>query len=370
MVNQVLVIGGRGRVGQGVVVDLLAYTDAQITVTGRSANPKQGVLHSPRVKFLALNLSDRATLQSAIAVSNLVIHCAGPFHYRGQEVLQACIDQGVNYLDVSDHRMFTRSALSYREVAESTGVTAIINTGVFPGISNSLARQGAEQLDTPEEIHLSYAVAGSGGAAVTAIQTTFLSLQLPFIVWLKGQWQEVKPYTGRELVDFPEPFNQVGVYWFDMPELLTLVDSFPVHTVSVKFGSIPDLYNRLTWMVANLFPNKLIQHPTIINLLSQVSYAMTGVSDRFSGVGVAIRAEVRGQHQGKPACYWATFTHDNATIATGMGAGSIAQILLSGKLKKPGVWTVEQAVPTALFREGMELRQSRIHQGFTQGAVC
>jgi saccharopine dehydrogenase-like NADP-dependent oxidoreductase len=266
--------------------------------------------------------------------------------------LQTCIDQGVNYLDVSDHRAFTRSALSYSEVAESVGVTAIINTGVFPGISNSLARQGVEALDTPEEIHLSYTVAGSGGAAVTAIQTTFLSLHAPFIVW------------QREMVKFPSPFNRVGVYWFDMPESITLVDSFPVHTVSVKFGSVPDLYNRLTWMVAHWFPNKVVQHPTVMQLLSQVSYAMTSVSDRFSGTGVCVRAEVRGQKNGEPACYWATFTHENAAIATGLGAGSVAQLLLSGKLKKPGVWSVEQAVSTELFAEAMRLRDRSIEHGW------
>jgi saccharopine dehydrogenase-like NADP-dependent oxidoreductase len=364
MVQRVLVIGGRGRVGQGVVADLLAYTQAHITITGRTAHSTQTSLESPRVQFLPLNLNDRPTLHTAIAASDLVIHCAGPFHYRGHEVLQTCIDQGVNYLDVSDNRVFTRSALSYREVAETAGITAIINTGVFPGISNSLAREGVEKMDTPEEIHLSYAVAGSGGAAATAIQTTFLSLHSPFIVWLKGCWQEVKPYTGREVVEFPEPFNDVGVYWFDMPESITLVNSFPVHTVSVKFGSIPDLYNRLTWMVAHWFPNKIVQNQQLIQFLSQVSYLMTSVSDRFSGTGVCVRAEVRGKKNGKPVCYWATFTHENAAIATGLGAGSVAQLLLSGQLKKPGVWPVEQSVSTTLFAEAMHLRDRSIECGW------
>lgn len=136
MTDQVLILGGRGRIGRSVAQDLATHTQAQITITSRKVEAGKAVSEQlgSQVQFLELDLADKERLKHAIASSNLVIHCAGPFHYRDASVLQTCIEYGANYLDVSDHRSFTRKALDCRPQAEAAGITAIVNTGVFPGI--------------------------------------------------------------------------------------------------------------------------------------------------------------------------------------------------------------------------------------------
>ncbi|HAG83353.1 MAG TPA: saccharopine dehydrogenase [Cyanobacteria bacterium UBA12227] len=363
MTNHVLIIGGSGRIGSSVAADLVAHTDAEITITGR--NPVTGNAVSSnlgsQVQFLTLDLADKELLREAIANSHIVIHCAGPFHYRDANVLKTCIENGVNYLDVSDHRSFTVKALNYQSEAEKAGVTAIVNTGIFPGISNSMVRRDVEQLDEAERIHLSYVVAGSGGAGVTVMRTTFLGLQEPFEVWIDNEWKLIKPYSDRETIQFPKPYGKAGVYWFDMPEAFTLVESFPVKTVITKFGSIPDLYNHLTWIAAHIFPSAWLKNPNSIEFLSQVSYRMTQVSDRFSGIGVAIRSEVSGYKDNQLATICSTLVHEDTAVAAGAGTGSIAELVLAGKLEKPGVWPVEQALSTELFEETMQHRGIKLH---------
>jgi saccharopine dehydrogenase-like NADP-dependent oxidoreductase len=176
--QKVLILGGTGRIGSSVARDLIAHTSAQVIITGRQIElgKKCADTLGEKVSFLPLDLADIAGLARAISTSNLVIHCAGPFHHRDANVLKTCIDLGVNYLDVSDHRSFTHKNLAYKAQAEQAGITAILNTGVFPGISNSMVRQAVEKLDTPEAIHLSYVVSGSGGAGLTIMKTTFLGL--------------------------------------------------------------------------------------------------------------------------------------------------------------------------------------------------
>lgn len=359
--SQVLILGGQGRIGRSVAADLLAHTEAQLILTGRSA---RSFAEDARIHYLTADLAEQDLLSRTIAESQLVIHCAGPFRYRDAQVLKLCVEHGVDYLDVSDDRSFTQRALSLRSVAEAAEITAIVNTGVFPGISNSMVRLGIEQLDIPEQIHLSYVVVGSGGAGVTVMRTTFLGLQNPFNAWIDGRWQSVKPYTDREMVAFPQPYGRSAVYWFDMPEAFTLAEAFPVQTVITKFGSIPDLYNHLTWMTAHWAPQKLMQQPDTIEFLAKVSHRMTSVTDRLTGIGVAMRAEVRGQKQGQSTCHYSTFAHPNTAIAAGHGAGSIAQFLLSGELKRPGVWSVEEALPTHLFEQAMHERSLVIQQGW------
>ena len=361
MANRVLIVGGRGRIGSSVAQDLVTHTDAEITVTGR--DPEGFIppgLPPDRVHYLALNIADSTALRKAVSSSNLVIHTAGPFHYRDASVLKTCIEAGVNYTDVSDSRSFTHRALELRKIATNAGVTAIVNTGIFPGISNSMVRRDVEQLDTAEHIHLSYVVGGSGGAGVTVMRTTFLGLQKPFEVWIDGKRQQIKPYTDREIIEFPQPYGKTGVYWFDMPEAITLPETFPVKTVITKFGTFPDLYNHLTWFVAKYWPASWLRNKGVIEFLSYVSYGMTSVSNNFSGVGVAVRSQVTGLKNGKLAQVCSIALHDNAAMATGIGTGSIAQLILEGKLTKPGVWSVEQALSTDLFERSMQSRHLKI----------
>lgn len=360
MTNRVLILGGNGRIGSSVATDIATHTNSEVIVTGRSSESKS---KNTKLQFIPLDLANIEKLETEIAKSNLVIHCAGPFHHRDTQVLELCIEKGVNYLDVSDHRSYTIKALKLHEHALHADVTAIVNTGIFPGISNSIVRQCIEEFDEPEEIHLSYLVSGSGGAGLTVMRTTFLGLQNPFEVWVDSKWETIEPYSDRETVNFPSPYGRSGVYWYDMPETYTLPKSFPaVTSVITKFASVPDFYNHLTWICAHIFPRSWLQNSRGIEFLSYVSHLMTDVTDRFSGIGVAIHVEVRGIKNNRSAVYCANLIHENTAIAAGYGTGSIAQFLLEGRFKKPGVFPVEQGFPTDLFIETTQTRGIKIHR--------
>lgn len=369
MTQHVLILGGTGRIGRKIAADLLAHTEAQVTITGRA--PDVGIKLrqqlGDRCRFAPIDLNDWICLLDSISQSDLVIHCAGPFHYRNAVVLKTCIDSGVNYLDVSDHPSFTCKAIALRAKAETAGITAIVNTGVFPGISNSMVRRDIEQLDEAQKVHLSYVVGGSGGAGLTVMRSTFLGLQRPFEAQLNGKRQKVQPYSDREVIDFPH-YGRVGVYWFDMPESFTIADTFPIETVMTKFGSVPRFYNYLTWSVARLWHPRLLRSQSVIEFLSRVSYAMTQISDRFGGTEVAIRSEVTGFKYGQRVRCVSTLVHPNTADAAGIGTGTIAELLLSGELKKPGVWAPEQAISTPMFEAAMQSRGVEIQQQFVPNA--
>lgn len=355
--QRVLVIGGGGRIGRSVANDVCRYTDALVTLTGRRVEPDFSLLEQQTYRSLALD--DQTAVEAAVAEHDLTIHCAGPFRSRNPHVLTSCIAQGKPYLDVADSPDYVNKALSYREDARAAGVTAIISTGIFPGISGSMVRQGIEQLDSAENVHLSYLVAGSGGAGLTVMRTTFIELQTPFMSKVGGRWRAIAPYSEREVLDFPR-YGKGGVYWFNTVEALTVADTFPeLQTIVTKFGSVPDYYNRLTWLMARL-PGGVLKNNTVIEALSKISYQMTQVTDARTGVGISMRVEITGEKEGKPATYLATLDHEDTAFCAGGGTGAIAQLILSGRLDKPGVWPVEQALPTPLFEETLAQRQIAI----------
>ncbi|MGP1385437.1 MAG: saccharopine dehydrogenase NADP-binding domain-containing protein [Thainema sp.] len=366
--KRVLIIGGCGRIGSNIARDILTHTDAEVTITGR--NPQLGMAAlerlGSRVQFQVLDLSQPQQIRTAVEKADLVVHSAGPFHYRDAEVLRICIEQGVDYTDVSDERSFTRRALAQSDAAKAAGVTAVINTGVFPGMSNSMVRQGVEALDEADSIQLSYIVASSGGAGVTVMRTTFIGLQRPFEAWVDGSWQSIKPYTERETLEFPKPYGRAHVYWYDMPEAITLQETFPVKSVITKFGVVPDFYNHATWMMAHWLPGAVLRSPKTVEFLAHVSHSMTSISDRISGTGVAMRCDIKGQKDSQPTHYVSTFAHESAAVATGLGTGSIAELMLAGKINQPGVYPVEQVLPTDLFQATLQPRQLEVQEQIHQ----
>lgn len=357
MVQQVLVIGGNGRIGRSVAADVLSHTDAEVTVTGRLRAAAFDL--SERQSYRPLDLTDEAGVESAIAQYDLIIHCAGPFRSRNHHVLLSCIAQGKPYVDVADSPDYVNKALTYRQKAQDAGVTAIVATGIFPGISGSMVRQGIEQLDRAEKVHLSYLVAGSGGAGVTVMRTTFIELQTPFMSKIKGKWRAIAPYSEREVIEFPR-YGKGGVYWFNTIEALTVADTFPeLKTIITKFGSVPDYYNRLTWLMARA-PRGFLNNPKVIEALAKISYRMTEVTDPRTGVGIAMRMLIEGEKDGEPATYISTLDHEDTAYCAGSGTGAIAQLILSGRLEKPGIWPVEQSLSTELFEETLAQRELNI----------
>ena len=342
MVKQILILGGTGRIGQRVAAAIAPL--GSMTVTGRSVREAKALQGT----FLRLDLEDLPALEKAIANHDLVIHCAGPFHRRDGRVLKACIDQKKHYIDVSDHRCLYQKLKPLTQAATDAGITAVCNAGVFPGISNSMVHFGVEQLDEPHKIELYYGVAGSGGAGETVMTTTFLGLGKPFGVFQDGTWQRKQPYSEPTTIDFPNPIGKTTVYWFDVAETFTFAESFPVKTVVTKFGSLPNFYNQLT-RAMTLLPESLRQHPRIIQGLSKISYGMTKLTDPFTGVGVAMRAIVSGTKDGTPQQVTVDFVHEHTAIAAGLGVALVAELVLSDQINQPGLYPVEQIIPSNLF---------------------
>lgn len=359
---RVMILGGMGKIGRSIAADLLAHTNAHIMLTGRTA-PRGDRQQSPlgsRSRFLCLDLAETDRLTALVDSVDLVIHCAGPFDYRDQRVLQTCLDRRVSYLDVSDNPRFVQQCLALGDRAKAAGITAVVSTGIFPGISNSMVRLGIETLDQAEAVQLNYVVAGSGGAGPTVMRTTFLEIAHPFSGWVQGQWQLIQPYSAPEGIVFPEPYGTAHVYWFSTSEAVTLPQSFPqLHTVITKFGSLPGFYNTLTGLMARL-PSGLLQRSWVVETLAALSYQMTQVTDPLTGVGVAMVVQVQGQRCGRSATTTVSFAHPQMIQAVGAGTGSIAQLLLAGQWQKPGVWPVEQALPSDLFQKTLAQRNLNV----------
>jgi hypothetical protein len=247
--SRIVVYGGDGFFGSLVVEDLIQNSDARIVIASR--NPKTDCFaFSPRLKFVQSDLNDRASVLETIHGARIAINCTGPFQGAEPNLLRACIEKAVHYIDVADDRAFVEKCYGLRGQIDAAGITVLIGCSVVPGLSTVLSamlRDGIPQFDTVK-------ICISPGTRHTRGRGSFLCLlstvgQTYDIPVASGK-RRVAGWTGRESVVFPEPMGRRSVYLIvDIPDYFTQRFYFKTPSVEFRIGSELEVLNRGLSMV-------------------------------------------------------------------------------------------------------------------------
>ena len=93
----------------------------------------------------------RQSVEGVIAGCDAMINATQ--HFWNITVMHAAAASGVHYTDMGGLFHVTRQQVELDEEFKKAGVTAVVAMGGAPGVTNILARYGAERLDTIEEAH-------------------------------------------------------------------------------------------------------------------------------------------------------------------------------------------------------------------------
>ena len=119
---------GAGLVGSAIALDL--QKQHHVTAADADAGALQH-LQARGIQTVLADLSDGYRIQALIRDSDLVVGALPGF--LGFEALRACIEAGKNVVDIS---FFPEDAFALDELTRQRGVTAVVDCGVAPGMSN------------------------------------------------------------------------------------------------------------------------------------------------------------------------------------------------------------------------------------------
>lgn len=144
------IILGSGMVGSVMAADLAADDNYDVTIADRSSDAlAKAVQRTPRVKTIEADLSDTATVKKLVADYDIVLGALAS--HIGFQTLQAVIEAGRNYCDIS---FMPENALELDALAKQHGVTAVVDCGVAPGMSNLMAGHAVAQFEATEQIDI------------------------------------------------------------------------------------------------------------------------------------------------------------------------------------------------------------------------
>jgi len=358
---------GCGEMAQEAIRDLVAQGMFTHVATGcRHTGPAEAFLAelptcSTRVSARRIDVQDRDTLTRLMREFDVVCNLAGPNYRNAVPVVHAAIAAQRPMVDVSDDWEATLEILALHQEAVKAGITVVVGLGASPGITNVLARYGADQLDRVEAVHTAWIMRGSDPGGPALAEHLLYSLPHRAFVFAQGQIQEVRPFMdGCETLDFPE-LGQVPVVHIGHPEPFTLSRyigkgiCYADDKATFLPASVNDLIVSLGKIARSGTPVRENGHPEeamawAVRRLHDTCKAMLHVPK----VG-ALRTEVQGERAGRRVrlIYSAA---GRIGIGTGIPASIGAHLLAIGKLRGPGVFPPEACIEPEWFLQAVDVR--------------
>lgn len=166
-------------------------------------------------------------------------------------IMKASLKVGANYVDMASGPPYVNEEqLAQDSYWKKARLTAIMNTGFSPGVTNVLAAKAADQLDKVDEVHIRAAekiLPGTRryeGREVMmeswSPETEWTDMAEPPVIFEDGKWKTMPLFSGEETYRFPDPLGSCNIVYHAHEEVYTIPRFIKgVEKVDVKFGWEP-----------------------------------------------------------------------------------------------------------------------------------
>jgi saccharopine dehydrogenase-like NADP-dependent oxidoreductase len=351
MTRKRIVILGGGMIGSAMAVDLKRGGRHDVTVAELRDDVRQRLEARHDIATRAADLSRPEAIRALVKDYDLVLG-ALPSVY-GYQTLEAVIAAGRDYCDIS---FMPENALELDARARAAGVTAVVDCGVAPGVSNMMSGYAATRLDPfqsleiyvgglPRERRWPYDYK-AGFAPFDVIE----EYTRPARVVAHGRVVVKEALSEPERMDFPgvgtlEAFNTDG--------LRSLVHTLPVPFMKEKTLRYPGHVQLMeAFRETGFFSKQPLQVGDVsvrpLDVLAKLLFPKWTFAEGEADLTV-LRVVAEGLEDGRPARHtWDLL--DRFDPATGMRSMSrttafpatiVAGLMLEGAFRRPGVHAPE-----------------------------
>jgi len=360
---KIFVLGGAGDMGSGIVGDLNDSKDVDEVVVGDinvKKAEKLGEELGDKVSVVKVDASDVEALKRVIkdVDPDVVVSAIGPFFEFAEKTTRAAIEAGYNYVDICDDYDGTIKALNLSDIAEKNNATAVNGVGWTPGISNLLAKMGAEGLDEVSTIDIAWvgSAADSEGLAVVVHVFHAVSGEIP--QYENGELVYVPAWREKVKRFFPEEFGEVSVIFTGHPEPITIPKYIKARNVYMRGALVPEWQNSLLKVFYKL---RLIGKPSRNKRMARFIHRIEGIF-RSGGIPKSVvRVDIIGKKNGEEVkrVYAAIETMKKLTS---LPASLAAQILAKDPPEKFGVYPPEAIFEPKDFIDKLKSKDIRFYE--------
>jgi len=335
-----MIYGAYGYTGR-LIAALAAERGALPVIAGRDEGRLRAIGERFELEHRAVDLSDPKALRGALEGIDVVAHCAGPFSATARPMVDACLDSGTHYLDITGEIDVFEAVLARHDEARAAGVVLLPGAGFDVVPSDCLVAMLARAL--PGAVRLELAIRATGGVSPGTARTAVESLGSAGRARIGGVIGPVPADRRRRDVEFADGRAVAhAIGWGDV--------STAYHSTG-----IPDIvvYAALPAAVAPLAALAQLAGPAARS--RPVQGLLKRVVGRLPGPSAATRAKTQGQLWGEATdadgrSVSATITTLDPYDLTADSVVRIAERLAAGAVA-PGALTPSKALGADFVRE-------------------
>jgi short subunit dehydrogenase-like uncharacterized protein len=218
-------------------------------LAGRSAEKLKPLAESLGLNYRVINLNKPLELEAGLKDIELVLHCAGPFIHTSNPMIQACLQLGINYLDITGEIPVLENTFSYNARAKEKKIALISGVGFDVVPTDCMAKYISESLPNATNLEIAFAAISSPSPGTAKSMVEMLPKggmirkngKLEFFPLGKGS-KRIRFNDGIERVILPIPWGDLASAFVStkIPNITTYTN-YPesiVNTLPLLEGSI------------------------------------------------------------------------------------------------------------------------------------
>ncbi|MDX8353690.1 DUF4166 domain-containing protein [Cognatiyoonia sp. IB215182] len=297
---KVVVLGGYGIFGSRLV-ELLHRDGHQVVVAGRSQAKADSFVDG---RDLEVIVCDRTGDLSPIwdAQPDVVVDAAGPFHAYGDDpylLAQACIANGVHYLDLADDPAFCASISQLDDAAKGAGVFVLSGASSVPALSSAIVADLARDADAIEMIDTAILPGNRAPRGWAVVESILNQCGMPFETHLAGEKVEMRSWSRPRTFDLGQGLIRKG-WLMEVPDTRLFGAAFDAQTVTFRAGMELPVMNHalavISWLRARL---RFGIAPWFVRLLLWIAAGLKPFGTDVGGMSVAVTLRRGAQWQRK-----------------------------------------------------------------------
>lgn len=230
-----LILGGYGNFGKRISRSLARDRQIAVMIAGRNSENADAL-----AKTITEDIANSAVrgypldIQSAEFVTRLrnsgarlVIHTSGPFQGQDYGVAQACIEAGIDYIDLADDRRFVSGIGQLADQARENGVLVISGASSVPGLSSAVIDQFLPRFTRLRSIRHNIAPGNQAERGEATVMAILSYTGQPFKRWQGGHWVTVHGWQDIHRRRYPEPIGSRWLASCDIPDLALFPQRYP-----------------------------------------------------------------------------------------------------------------------------------------------
>jgi saccharopine dehydrogenase-like NADP-dependent oxidoreductase len=370
-----IAVVGAGAMGRWAVKELAVSPEVDEIVVGDYSEDQARAVASEqgggKAAPVFVDARDQESVKKAIAGCDAMVNATQ--HFWNISVMHAAAAAGVHYTDMGGLFHVTKQQVELDGEFRKAGVTAVIAMGGAPGVTNILAKYGADRLDTVEEAH---ALCGNvddtdwsgydGWVVPYSLETLCDEFSVTAPEFVDGHWDTgITGGEGLEALDFGEPAGLLEAHFTIHSEPFTFWRTWKdkgLRSATFKLSLPAEFTAQMLFLnrigmtrtdEVEVKGGRVRPRDVLLKVVSEIAKPTDVVLDDVD----YLLGVVRGLKDGR-RLEWRVRAVVPAHKESGAGGGDVdtgippaivAKMMARGEIAGPGVFVPEQIVPCDVF---------------------